>query len=118
MLVRDGTVITPPVYSDILESITRDTLIDLCRDELGVPVVEREVDRTEVYVGDEAFLCGSGAEVTPVLSLDHYNIGNGEVGPITKRLKTLYFDITAGRVEKYRHWLTPVYEVKRSKPTA
>lgn len=109
MMVRNGAVITPPVTADILESITRQTIIDLCRDELGLTVTEREIDRTEVYVADEAYYCGSGAEVTPMLSLDHYPLGAGEVGPLTKRIQALYFDVTAGKLEKYRHWLTPVY---------
>jgi branched-chain amino acid aminotransferase len=109
MMIRNGTVITPPVTSDILESITRQTIIDLCRDELGLTVVEREIDRTEVYIANEAFFCGSGTEVTPMLSLDHYALGTGKVGPLTQRIQTLYFEVTAGKREKYRHWLTPVY---------
>jgi branched-chain amino acid aminotransferase len=109
MMVRGDRVITPPVTADILESITRQTIIDLCRDDLGVEVIERDIDRTEVYIADEAFFCGSGAEITPMLSLDHYSLGAGEVGPITRRVQDYYFDVTAGRVEKYRHWLTPVY---------
>ena len=109
MIVRNGKVMTPPVTADILESITRETLIDLCRDELGLEVIERDIDRTEVYVADEAFFCGSGVEVTPMLSLDHYPLGAGTVGPITARIQQCYFDVTAGRIEKYRHWLTPVY---------
>jgi len=109
MMIRNGTVITPPVTSDILESITRQTIIDLCRDELGLTVVEREIDRTEVYIANEAFFCGSGAEVTPMLSLDHYALGTGKVGPLTKRIQTLYFEVAVGKREKYRHWLTPVY---------
>jgi branched-chain amino acid aminotransferase len=109
MMIRNGTVITPPVTSDILESITRQTIIDLCRDELGLTVVERDIDRTEVYIANEAFFCGSGAEVTPMLSLDHYALGTGTVGPLTKRIQVLYFEVTAGKRENYRHWLTPVY---------
>lgn len=109
MMIHDGVVITPPVTADILESITRQTLIDLCRDELGLKVVEREIDRTEVYVADEAFFCGSGAEVTPMISLDHYDLGAGTVGAITKQIQDLYFAVTRGDVEKYRHWLTGVY---------
>lgn len=109
MMIRKGVVITPPVTADILESITRQTLIDLCRDELKLSVIEREIDRTEVYIADEAFFCGSGAEVTPMLSLDHYDIGTGAVGPLTKLIQDLYFAVTRGDVEKYRHWLTGVY---------
>ena len=110
MMIRGGKIITPPITADILESITRQTLIDLCRNDLNLDVIEREVDRTEVYVADEAFFCGSGAEVTPMLSLDHYELGTGGVGSITKRIQQYYFDVTAGRIAKYRHWLTPVYE--------
>lgn len=109
MMVRDGVLITPPVTADILESITRDTLIQLCREDLGIEVVEREVDRSELYIADEAFFCGSGAEVTPMVSLDHYPIGDGAVGPITKLLQEYYFKVTEGRVEKYHKWLIPVY---------
>jgi branched-chain amino acid aminotransferase len=109
MMVRDGRIITPPVTADILESITRQTIIDLCRDDLGLEVIERDIDRSEVYIADEAFFCGSGAEITPMLSLDHYELGAGTVRPITRRVQDHYFAVTAGRVEKYRHWLTPVY---------
>ncbi len=110
MLVRDGVVITPPVTADILESITRSTLIQLFGDELGIKVVEREIDRTEGYIADEGFFCGSGQEVTPILSIDRYPLGDGAVGPITKKIQDLYFEITKGKVAKYRHWLTSVYE--------
>lgn len=109
MMVRDGVVITPPVTADILESITRQTLIDLFREELGVKVVERDIDRTELYIADETFFCGSGAEVQPITGVDHYDVGDGKVGPLTRQMQNLYFDIAAGKVEKYRHWLTPVY---------
>lgn len=112
MMVRDGTVITPPITADILESITRTTLIDLFRDELKVPVVEREIDRSEVYIADEAFFCGSGAEVQPIISVDHYPVGDGTVGRLTKRMQELYFEIAAGKVAKYRHWLTPVHQAE------
>jgi branched-chain amino acid aminotransferase len=109
MMVRKGKLITPPVTADILESITRDTLIELARNELGLEVIEREIDRTELYVCDEAFFCGSGHEVSPIVSIDHYEVGAGGIGPITKRLQTLYFDVVSGRMAKYRHWLTPVW---------
>jgi branched-chain amino acid aminotransferase len=109
-MVKDGIPTTAPVTSDILESITRATLIQLFKDELGLQVAQREIDRTEVYLAEEAFFCGSGAEVAPIISVDHYPLGDGKVGPITKKIQKLYFDIAEGRVEKYRHWLTPVYE--------
>ena len=109
MMVRDGVVYTPPVSADILESITRTTLMELFRTEFGVTVIEREIDRTEVYIADEAFFCGSGQEVQPIVSVDHYPVGDGKVGPLTHKIQTLYFDIAKGNVAKYRNWLTPVY---------
>jgi branched-chain amino acid aminotransferase len=112
-LVRDGRVATPPASADVLESITRQTLIDLFKDELGIVVQEREIDRSEVYLADEAFFCGSGHEVTPIVSVDHYELGDGAVGPLTRQIQSLYFAIVEGRVERYRHWLTPVYERAR-----
>lgn len=114
MMVRKGKLITPPVTADILESITRDTLIELAQAELGLEVVERDIDRTELYVCDEAFFCGSGHEVSPINSIDHYPVGTGEPGPITRQLQKLYFDVVTGVVPKYRHWLTPVYGVAQS----
>jgi branched-chain amino acid aminotransferase len=109
MMVRKGKLITPPVTADILESITRDTLIEVAQAELGLEVVERDIDRTELYVCDEAFFCGSGHEVSPINSIDHYPVGAGEPGPITRQLQKLYFDVVTGALPKYRHWLTPVY---------
>lgn len=114
MMVRKGKLITPPVTADILESITRDTLIELAQAELGLEVLERDIDRTELYVCDEAFFCGSGHEVSPINSIDHYPVGTGEPGPITRQLQKLYFDVVTGTVPKYRHWLTPVYCAARS----
>lgn len=110
MMVRDGTVITPPVTADILESITRATLIELFRKELGIEVVERDVDRTEVYIADEAFFCGSGAEVVPITSVDCYAVGDGKVGPVTQAIQKTYFDIARTPTEKYGRWLLPVYQ--------
>lgn len=109
MMVRDGTVITPPVTADILESITRATLIQLFREELKVEVVERDVNRTEVYIADEAFFCGSGAEVVPIISVDHYPVGDGKVGRLTQAVQKTYFDIAKTPTEKYGRWLLPVY---------
>ena len=109
MMIRDGKVITPPVTADILESITRDTLMQLIRAELGLEVIERDIDRTELYICDEAFFCGSGHEVTPINSVDHYPVGEGKPGPLTQRIQQLYFDVVTGRIPTYRHWLTPVW---------
>jgi branched-chain amino acid aminotransferase len=108
-MVRDGALITAPVTANILESITRATVLELARDALGLRVHEREIDRTELYVADEAFFCGSGWEVTPIRSVDRYPIGKGQPGPLTKRIQEVYFSVAEGRVPKYRHWLMPVY---------
>ncbi len=106
-IVRDGTLITPDLNSDVLESITRDTLVELARDVLGLPVSERRIGRTELYVADEAFLCGTAAEIQPVGSVDRYTLGDGGIGPITRRLRTLYDDVVRGKDARYAHWRTP-----------
>jgi len=108
-LVRDGQLITPPVSENILEGITRRTIIELAQNELDLPVVQRRIDRSELYVADEAFFCGTGVQVTSITRIDHRPVGNGEMGPITRAVRELYFDVVRGRVEKYRHWCTPVY---------
>jgi branched-chain amino acid aminotransferase len=109
MMVRKGTVVTPPVTADILEGITRETLITLLRDELKIPVIERDIDRSELYICDEALFCGSGQEVQPIISVDHYEVGDGTPGPITRAVQALYFEVAKGAHARYRHWLTPVY---------
>lgn len=108
-MVRDGELITPPVTSSILESITRATLIQIARDELGLSVVERDIDRTELYIADEVFMCGSAVELLPVLSIDRLDVGNGQKGEITKRIEQAYFDVITGKKDKNSAWLTPVY---------
>jgi branched-chain amino acid aminotransferase len=109
-IVRKGRLVTPPVTSDILESITRTTLMDyICPEMFGLSVQEREIDRTELYVADEAFFCGSGYEITPILSIDRFPLGDGNVGPITQRLMHAYMDIVRGSDKRYPEWRTPVY---------
>ena len=108
-MVRDGQLVTPPVTDDILEGVTRAGLMELARRELGLETVVRAIDRSEVYVAEEVLLCGTGAQVSPVISIDHRPVGEGEVGPITKRLQDLYFDTVRGRNPAYADWLTPVY---------
>ncbi len=108
-MVRDGVFITPGVTADILEGITRGLLMQLVRDELGLEVVERSIDRTELYTCDELFLCGTGAQVSPVVEVDHRTVGSGGVGPLSRRLQELYFRAVRGDEPRYRHWLTPVY---------
>ncbi len=112
-MIRDGVAYTPPVTSNILEGITRLTIMTLLQDELGVPVVEREIDRTELYVCDELILCGTGAQIAPVGSVDHRPIGNGGIGEIGHALQNLYFEVVRGNVPKYLHWCTPVQEAAR-----
>jgi branched-chain amino acid aminotransferase len=108
-LVRDGRVITPPAYDNILEGITRNALIQLMRSEMGLEVIERSVDRSELYVADEVFLCGTGAQIAPVVEIDHREVADGIAGPIVSRLQKVYFDIVRGRNPKYKDWLTAVY---------
>lgn len=107
-IVREGILITPPGSDNILEGITRRHLITMAGD-LGIPVIERTIDRTELYMADEVFLCGTGAQIAPVVEVDRRAIGSGKVGKITHRLHKLYFDAVRGRSDAYRDWLTPVY---------
>lgn len=108
-MVRDEMVITPPTTANILEGITRRSVIQLLRHEMGLDVVERPIDRTEVYLAEEAFFCGTGVQVAAITSVDHRPVGTGQIGPIVSRLRELYFDVVTGRVEKYRFWNAPVY---------
>jgi branched-chain amino acid aminotransferase len=109
-MVRNGVLVTPPVTADILEGITRETIMHLAREELHVPVRERSIDRTELYVCEEAFFCGTGVQVAAIASIDNRTVGAGRIGPLTKKLRDMYFDIVRGKVDKYKHWCTPVYE--------
>ncbi len=109
-LIRDGVVYTPPINANILEGITRRTVMHLLREDMGVEVVERNIDRTEVYLADEAFFCGTGVQIAAITRVDHRPVGDGNMGPIVNELRDLYFNVVSGRVEKYRDWNTPVYE--------
>ena len=111
MMVRDGVVVTPQVTDNILEGITRRTMIELMREEMGLQVVERNIDRTEVYLAEEAFFCGTGVQIAAITSVDSRPLGTGKIGLIVSDLRELYFSVVQGRVEKYRHWCAPVYEV-------
>jgi branched-chain amino acid aminotransferase len=106
-MVRDGVVVTPPVYDDILEGITRKAMMQLATDA-GLPVESRSIDRSEIYVADEVFLCGTGVQVSPVVEVDHRPVGTGEVGPVATLIKDRYFDAVRGRLPEYRSWLTPI----------
>ncbi len=108
-IVRNGRLVTTPVYADILEGITRATILQLARSELGLTVEERPIDRTELYVADEVFLVGTGAQVSAVGEVDRRVVGDGQMGPVTRAIQRLYFDVVKGRVPRYSEWLTPVY---------
>ena len=103
-MVRDGVFVTPSLTSGVLESITRTALIRLAREELGMQVQEREIDRTELYVADEMFFCGTGAELMPIGSIDHFQVGSGGVGPLTARLERVFHDVVRGIHPEYGHW--------------
>lgn len=106
-MVRDGVTVTPPLTASILESITRATVIELLHD-MGVPVQEREVDRTELYIADEVFVCGTAMEIYPVVRVDDYEIGSSTLGPVVSRLERLYHDVVRGIDRRYERWLTQV----------
>ena len=108
--IKNGVLVTPQFTDSVLESITRDTIIKLAKEEMGLTVEERCVDRTELYLCDEAFLCGSAMEITPVFSVDRYTIGDGTAGEVTKALHKLYLDVVTGKVANRKSWLTPIYE--------
>jgi len=108
-IIKNRTLITPAVTDSVLEGITRATLIEIARTELGVPTVERTVQRTELYTADEVFLCGTGAQVSPVVEIDKRPIGSGGVGPLTVALQQAYFDVVRGVNRAYSAWLRPVY---------
>jgi branched-chain amino acid aminotransferase len=108
-IIRDGKLITPPWTASVLESITRDTIIQLAKNELKIDTVERDIDRTELYISDEIFLCGSAMEIAPVINVDGYIIGNGENGELTNKIHNLYLKVVSCKLEGYEKWLTEVY---------
>jgi branched-chain amino acid aminotransferase len=108
-IVKDGVLITPPLTASILESITRSTIIDIARDDLGLQVIERDVEKSELYIADEVFMCGTAVEIVPVFSVDKVQVGQGVEGGVTLNIKNLYLQIVRGKVKKYKKWLTPVY---------
>lgn len=107
--VRNGKLITPPITASILESITRETIILIAKEELGLIVEERDIDRTELYLAEEAFLCGTAVEIIPIFSIDKISFGEDRQGEVTTKLQRAYFDIVRGKNDKYKKWLTPVY---------
>ena len=103
-MLRDGVLVTPPVTDNILEGITRKSVIEMARRDLGLEVVERSIDRTEVFIAEEVFLTGTAAQITAVTKIDHRPIGVGVMGPVTTKLRGRYEDIIRGRNERYQHW--------------
>ena len=110
MLVRNGVLLTPPITANLLEGIVRRSILELARDKLGIAVEERQIDRTELYLADEAFFCGTGVQMAAVSSIDHRPIGDGGMGPVTRDLGDLFAKVLVGEVSEYRHWVTAVYQ--------
>ena len=109
-IVDEGRLVTPPRSDNILVGITRSSVIELAAAELGIPTIERSIDRSELYTADECFMTGTAAHITPVIEVDRRPVGDGRAGPITKQLMKLYFDACLGRLPNYAHWCLPVYE--------
>jgi branched-chain amino acid aminotransferase len=112
-MLRNRKLITPPPTDNILEGITRATVMELARTELHLDVVERSIDRSELYVCDEVFFTGTAVEIAPVVQVDHRPVSNGEIGPVALRIRSLYLDAARGRLAAYRSWLWPVYQSER-----
>lgn len=108
-LIMDGKLITPPVSDNILVGITRDTIMTLAKNELGMETIERPIDRSELYIADECFLTGTAAHVSPVTEIDHRPIDNGGIGAVSAKMQALYFDVLKGKNPKYMEWCTPAY---------
>jgi branched-chain amino acid aminotransferase len=106
-VVRDGVLLTPPVNDDILEGVTRRAILELAT-TFGIPVESRSIDRSEIYVADEMFLCGTGVQLSPVIELDHRPIAGGAIGPITHQLHEAYFSAIRGNDKRFMHGLTPI----------
>jgi branched-chain amino acid aminotransferase len=108
-LILNGRLVTPPASDNILVGITRDSVIKLAKNELGLDTIERPIDRSELYIADECFLTGTAAHLTPVIEIDHRKVGSGEPGKISKNLQQIYFDVVRGKNAKYTDWCTPAY---------
>jgi branched-chain amino acid aminotransferase len=109
-LVIDNKLVTPPHYQSILLGISRNTVIELAKKELGIETIERPIDRAELYTAQECFMTGTAAHITPVSEIDHRLVGNGEIGEITRKLQGIYADVIRGSNPKYMHWCTPTYK--------
>ena len=108
-LIIDGQLVTPATYNNILTGITRNTVIELARNELGIDTIERPVDRSELYTAEECFLTGTAAHITPIAEIDNRKIGTDEIGEVTKKLQKIYTDVIRGKNSKYMDWCTSAY---------
>jgi branched-chain amino acid aminotransferase len=116
-LLRNGVFATPPITDNVLEGITRRTIMHLIREELKMEVQERQIDRTELYLAEEAFFCGTGAQISAITRVDYRPVGSGRMGDATSRLRKIYFDVVKGRNARYREWCWPVYDAKKKAET-
>ncbi len=107
-MVQDGALVTPAPSESILIGITRSSVIQLAREELGIPTIERQIAKSELYTCQEVFMTGTAAHITPILNVDHRKVGSGAIGPVTRKLMDLYFDVITGRNKKYIEWCTAV----------
>ena len=108
-MVRKGRLITTPITADILAGITRASILEIAA-YLGIETEERMIDRTELYIADELFLTGTGAQIAPITEIDHRRVGDGNVGPIAQEIRDIYFDVVRGRMPQFRHWCMPVFK--------
>lgn len=117
-MLRKGKLVTPPATDNILEGITRASVMELAHNELGMEVMERSIVRSELYTCEEVFLTGTAAEIAPVVQIDHRPVGTGEIGAVTEKIRSLYFAATRGHLAAYRNWLWPVYSSELIEKTA
>ena len=110
-IVCRNQLFTPPPSDNILVGITRETVMTIAREELGLEIIERPIDRSELYIADECFMTGTAAHVSPVIEVDHRNVGDGKIGPVTGQVQQLSFDIIRGKVAKYKAWCTPAHKL-------
>jgi branched-chain amino acid aminotransferase len=107
-MVRNGVLITPPVVDDILEGVTRDTILKIAKEKLGIEATQRSIDRTELYTAEELFFCGTGAQISPIGSVDKRSVGNGQMGALTKKIQDLYFKVVKNEISQYKSWCTRI----------
>lgn len=117
-IVKNGRLITTPSTENILEGVTRSTIMTMAEEEFGIKAECRTIDRSELYIADEVFFCGTGAQIAPVIEIDRRPIGSGSAGPISTMIKDKYIQVCRGEIPKYHHWLTPVYKNTKVKSPA